>query len=163
MNKLGLLAGLILLPFLILTGIPMGNSTLPLYLLEDGDRMIAIYGTTVPGVGGLPSTTWWFMSFEFKDLLVGFITWFFPFISFIICMSGIKKSPKKGNRLYMAAFFLSLVVLILILMDAFFFGQFILTQKYGFIGFLSTIKVGFWIYCFDLIIMILAAKTYQEI
>ncbi|MBD3185946.1 hypothetical protein GF325_03870 [Candidatus Bathyarchaeota archaeon] len=163
MNKLGLLAGIISVPFLAVLHLPMGNSLLPLHFFEDGVINIGIYGRELPGLGDELVKVWWFLDGELKVILTGIIMWVFPLIAVILCFVGVAKPPDVGNKIYSGAFFLSFIGILLLVIDALFLGQVIVSKTYTFAEFFSGISVGFWIYSFNLGIMVLAARTYEEV
>ncbi|MHA1681899.1 MAG: hypothetical protein ACTSUE_13250 [Promethearchaeota archaeon] len=160
MNKVGLLAGIITIPFLIFLWVPFGSSELPLYLFNDSGVLIGTYGTY--GYHGIPVKLWWFYTFEMKQILVGTIMWLFPLISAVLCFGGARKTPDEGRKFYYAAFFLHFIGIGLLSVDALFFGDIIVENIYTVMEFLQGLNVGFWIMVFNMFVMILAAKTYQE-
>ncbi|MHA1371549.1 MAG: hypothetical protein ACTSRA_17750 [Promethearchaeota archaeon] len=169
MNKLGLLAGSILAVFLGLTSLPMGYSFIPLYLFNDNGVQIGIFGITINVSTGGPLSDsqsmmiWWFLYPTLRNILLGILFWIFPAVSTIICFAGINKPSERAKRIYSGAFFLLLVLVILIFLDGLFIGEIFMSHRYGVLEFFTNLNVGFWIVIFDMIIMILAGSTYKEI
>lgn len=163
MNKLGFLSGLISLLFLFLTVVPIGYAGIPLYLFNDEGVMISIFGRIdypLPGLYNFFNN--WFVVSDIVDLLIAIVMWLFPLISCILCFAGSGKHQDMGKKIYLGAFFLQLFTLILLLTDVFFIGELFLSRTYAISEFLSYVQVGFWIYIFNLVIMQLAANTYEE-
>lgn len=162
MNKVGFLAGWVLVPFLFLTALPMGYpySQLPLFWLEENGFLIGIFGKSL--AAGMPVMAWWFFTADLTQLLVGIVIWFFPLIGTILCFAGVNKPPDKGSKIYMSAFILQLIVIVLFFMDALFLGQIIVSELYSFMGLIESLEIGFWIYAINLIFILLAAKAYKE-
>ncbi len=166
MNKLGLLSGWIIVPFLLFMFMPMGFSRLPLFLFDggfdSGGKIIGIYGVSVGSYLGDPVVAWWFLTTDVQQLLIGVLYWFFPFIAVFMCFGGVKRPPESGKRIYMAAFFLLSVPLVLLLVDVFFLGQLVVSQVYDFAGFVSGSRIGLWIYVANLVFILMAARLYKE-
>jgi len=155
-----------LVPFLAFLFFPWGDSRLPLYFIDDNGMLIGVFGVSIGYYQGMPVVAWWFLTADVIQLLIGVIYWFFPFISCLLCIFGSKQPPEKGKKVYIAAFFLQLIVLVLLFIDAFVLGQssrpFLLSRTYGVLELLAALNVGFWIYVFDMALAMIAAFTYKE-
>ena len=168
MNKAGIFAGCIMLPFILSLFIPWGKSLLGLYLFKDGGTYIGVFGFTTPPVAGTAVEvwiwTWWFgmTVLNINRILIGVVFWLFPLISCVLCFSGAKKPSDKGKKYYIAAFFLLLVGIIVLIIDAMFLGALFISKIYTFAEFFGAINIGFYIYVFDMILALSSGLTYKE-
>ena len=161
-NKVGFLVGVLTLPFVAYMYLPVGRASLPLFLFDDAGRYIGIFGIVT--IGPLvPLVQWWFVTSSTVQLLAGAAIWLFPVLSCLLSFLGVRKPPEAGRKIYSASFVLLLIPLILLVIDALFFGSIVLHAKYGLGEFIAATGTGFWVYVFDMALAIAAAAGYREV
>jgi hypothetical protein len=163
MNKLGLVTGFISLPFLAFLYMPWGESLLQLYLFDSGTNVVGVWGIAPAGtmaIINLPA--WWFWTSDMNRIVAGIVFWFFPIIATCLCFGGAKLPSEKGKKIYLAAFFLQLVMIIMLFVDALWLGSLFLDHVYPALEFFSRLGTGFYIFVFNMILVVLAATTYKE-
>lgn len=168
MNKAGILSGCIMVPFLLTLFFPWGKSLLGLYLFNDNGKFIGVFGVAHFKFQVLTINnwifTWWFTltALNLNTILVGVVFYVFPLVSCILCFAGANRAPEKGKKYYITAFFLLLVAIVLLITDALFLGALVVSRIYTIVEFFSGINIGFYIYVFDMILMMFAGLTYKE-
>ncbi len=163
MNKLGMVTGFILIPFLFFLFVPWGRSVLPLYLFDTGTQYIGIWGISPAGMTALISINfWWFATTDPNQILCGAIFWFFPLFASFLCLAGAKQPVERGKKMYLAAFFLLLVPIVLLFIDGLGLGSLFISHVYTFMDFVAGLQVGFYIFTADTILILVAAITYEE-
>nr|MDO8084455.1 hypothetical protein [Candidatus Sigynarchaeum springense]MDO8118553.1 hypothetical protein [Candidatus Sigynarchaeota archaeon] len=163
MNKLGLVNGFILLPFLFSMFVPWGRSILPIHLFDSGTQYFGIWGITPAGMTTMLNINyWWFATAEPRRILCGTIFWFFTLFAMFLCIVGSKQPEARGKKMYIAAFFLLLVVIVMFFIDALGLGSLFLPRVYSFFEFMARWAPGFYIFIGDTILILFAAITYKE-
>ncbi|MEX2681125.1 MAG: hypothetical protein Q6373_005965 [Candidatus Sigynarchaeota archaeon] len=163
MNKLGLVTGFILIPFLFLMFMPWGKSVLPLYLFDTGTQFVGIWGIT-PDEMTMPLNInyWWFATTEPTRILCGAIFWFFTLFAMFLSFVGAKQPEERSKKMYIAAFCLLIVVLMMLFIDALALGSLFLSHRYSFFEFVAGCAPGFYIFIGNTILIFVAAITYKE-
>jgi hypothetical protein len=163
LNKLGMVTGFILAPFLLLMFMPWGQSVLPLYLFDSGTQYVGIWGISpAETMAGINILFWWFSTTDTNQILAGAIFWFFTLFAMFLCFAGAKQPEERGKKMYMAAFFLLLVPIIMLFIDGLGLGSLFLDKYYPFIEFVARLGPGFYIYTATMILTLVAAVTYKE-
>lgn len=158
---MGFLVGVLTLPFVAYMYLPVGRASLPLFLFNDGGRYIGIFGI-VTLAGTKPLVQWWFITSSTQQFLAGAVFWLFPVLACLLSFLGVKKPPESGRKIYAASFVLLLIPIVLLVLDASFFGQIVLQTTYDLGGFFAATGTGFWVYLFDMALA-LAAMGYKEV
>ncbi|NMC05294.1 MAG: hypothetical protein GYA24_08790 [Candidatus Lokiarchaeota archaeon] len=163
MNKLDMVMGFILLPFLFFMFMPWGQSVLPLYLFDAGTNYIGIWGISPAGAMiGVNLNFWWFATTNVNRIICGVIFWFFTLFAMFLCFAGAKQPEDRSKKMNAAAFSLVLVPIILLLIDGLGTGSLFLDHVYTFGEFIAALQPGFFIYAATAILILVAAITYKE-
>jgi hypothetical protein len=163
LNKLGLVSGFILAPFLLLMFLPWGQSTLPLYLFDSGTSYIGIWGISPAATtNGINVNFWWFATTELNRILSGIVFWFFALFALSLCFAGAKQPVERGKKMYLAAFFLLLVPIVMLFVDGLGLGSLFLEKAFQFTDLVAGLRPGFFIYTATAILVLVAAITYKE-
>src|SRR5271157_2400818 len=111
MNKVGILSGCILIPFLLTLFFPWGKSLLGLYLFNDNGRYIGVFGSILGSTHNMALASWistWWFTLQIMDpnqILFGVVLYAFPLISCVLCFVGGKKRLKKARSSTLPHFF----------------------------------------------------------
>jgi hypothetical protein len=163
LNKLGIITGFILAPFLLLMFMPWGLSALPLYLFDSGTNYIGIWGISPAGMTtGININFWWFSTTEMNRILCGAVFWFFTLFAMFLCFAGAKQPEERGKKMYLASFFLLLVPIVMLFVDALGLGSLFLEHVYPFMDLIAGLRTGFYIFAADTVLILVAAITYKE-
>ncbi len=165
LNKLGMVCGFILAPFLLFMFIPWGQSVLPLYLFDTGTRYIGIWGISPAGTTvGINLNFWWFATTDWKQIIAGAIFWFFTLFAMFLCFAGSKQPEERGKKMYMAAFFLLLVTIVMFFIDGLALGSLFMGSVYtNFMAFVAGLRPGLFIFIATTVLILVAAITYKEV
>ncbi|MBN2154234.1 MAG: hypothetical protein JW839_22455 [Candidatus Lokiarchaeota archaeon] len=163
MNKLGMVTGFVLAPFLLLMFMPWGRSTLPLYLFDTGTQYVGIWGMSPAGaMYWLNINFWWFSTTNLNRILCGAVFWFFTLFAMFLCFIGANQPEERGKKMYIAAFFLLMVVIVLLFVDGLSLGPIILDEDYLFMDFVARLQPGFYIFAAATVLVLVAGITYKE-
>ena len=162
MNKVGFLAAVLTVPFLVFRFLPMGHARLPLDLFDSSDALVAIFGISIGVHAGIHVVPWWFVTTEVTMVLAGVVFWFFPLLSCLLCLGGVNKAPDRGRKLYLTAFVMQFAAVALLFVDGLLLGRVILPRVFPLLEFVAALQTGFWIYGFTMLLTLLAATTYKE-
>jgi hypothetical protein len=158
-----MVTGFILAPFLFFMFMPWGQSVLPLYLFDSGTQYIGIWGISPAGsMIGINLNFWWFATTDVNQILSGAIFWFFTLFAMFLCFAGAKQPEERGKKMYMAAFFLLLVPILMFFIDGLGLGLLFLDQRYSFMDLVAGLRPGFFIFTAATILALVAAVTYKE-
>ncbi len=158
-----MVTGFILAPFMLLMFMPWGQSVLPLYLFDSGTQYIGIWGILPAGtMSYININFWWFSTTDLNRILSGAIFWFFTLFAMFLCFTGAKQPEERGKKMYLAAFFLLLVPIVLLFIDGLGLGSLFLDHVYPFMDLVTGLRPGFYIFTATMILILVAAITYKE-